>query len=493
MPIRLLISLILLYSHTALAQFLPGWKHSVESASIIASSANIPFFLRANQNGTIPLSGSFSSLRLATVKDYQTQTDTLPHQKKRLDWGVGIKGIATISAPSLYKIPTFLLPEAYLKIKWGKVELLAGKRQEVVGLGDTLLTSGFVVWSGNALPIPKIQIHTPDFVELGFTKKLLAFRAGYAHGWFANSYIRGSYLHQKYLYVRLGKPGWRVRVVAGLNHQVQWGGHADYLVGTPLAVNGHLPTSFQDYLSLITGRYPEALQNDRFTDFDGTNRIGNHIGSYDIAIEWRQSDQNWLLYHQHVYEDASGLALQNVPDGLTGLRFQKTKLSSAKFQLKRWVLEWLQTTNQSGDTFDQTARYQGADNYFNHSQYREGWTYQGRTIGTPFIAPYTELAPDVANLGGSFFPNNRLTAWYTALEAAFYKGPTIQTRLAYSRNLGTFSKPYPHPFDQFSASVAVRWAVLPVKGLAITVAGAVDQGTLLTRSAGSWISLQKTW
>ncbi|MBC8152403.1 MAG: hypothetical protein H7Z72_05785, partial [Bacteroidetes bacterium] len=326
----------------------PATRHTVEVGGLTATPAHTPFWLRTNQYGTVPPRGSFGTVRAGAHRDYRVRPDSIGKGTGRFDWGFGLFAVANVGVLPSANNPAVLLPDAYAKVKFGWLELYGGNRREVTGLGDTTLTSGFVAWSGNALPFPKIQLHTPDFVPLGFTKGLLALRAGYAHGWLANSYVRGSYLHQKYLYGRLGKPAWKVRFYAGLNHQVQWGGRADYLVNTILSVDGSLPTSFRDYVSLVTGRYPGDIQNDRFTGFDGENRIGNHVGSYDFALEWRGRTSNWLFYHQHLYEDASGLAFRNLPDGLTGLRFLNGQTADAAFRVQRVVLEWVNTTNQSG-------------------------------------------------------------------------------------------------------------------------------------------------
>jgi hypothetical protein len=469
-------------------------QYLLEAGGLAASSAQTPFWLRTNQFGTVPLRGSLGTLRFGVVRDYRAYPDSASRRQRRFDWGFGINTVLNVGPKPTSRSPAVLLPDAYLKVRFGQLELYGGNRREVIGLGDTVLTSGFVAWSGNALPFPKIQLHTPGFVPLGFTKKLLSLRVGYAHGWLTNTYIRGSYLHHKYLYGRVGKPNWRVRLYGGINHQVQWGGRAAYLVGMPLAINGNLPTSFKEYLSLVTGRYPDAIQNDRFTDFDGTNRVGNHVGTYDLALEWNGRRRNWLLYHQHMYEDASGLALRNIPDGLTGLRFLNGKTNAVRLRLQRFVVEWLNTTNQSGPTFDGTLRYQGSDNYFNHSQYREGWSYRGRTLGTPFIIPRTDFTPLVNNFtGGGFFPDNRVVAWYMAAEGVFKRGTRLTVRSSYSRNLGTFTQPYPKSFNQFSTLLSAQWRFVKQPGITLTTSLALDRGELLPNTAGGYVSLKRYW
>ncbi len=470
-------------------------RYSVEIGGLAANPQQNPFWLRTNQYGTVPLKGSFGTARFGILRDYKPRPDSAPKTRRsRFDWGFGVYAVANAGPTPTPDDPALLLPDAYAKIQFGRVELFAGNRREVYGLGDTLLTSGFVAWSGNALSFPKIQFHTPDYVAIGFTRNLVAFRVGYAHGWLTNAYIQGSYLHQKYLYGRFGKPTWRVRFYAGLNHQVQWGGRADYLINTDLSVDGTLPTSFRDYLSLITGRYPDDIQNGRFTSFDGTNRVGNHVGSYDFALEWNGVHHQWRLYHQHIYEDASGLAFQNVPDGLTGLQYVNRSTRPVGFRVARAVVELLGTMNQSGSTFDITARYQGGDNYFNNSQYIQGWSYRGHTIGTPLIAPRTAFSQTVNDFtGGGYYPDNRLVAYYAGLQGVFRRGPTVMLRASYSRNYGTYNQPYPSPFPQFSGLLSAQWPFGGTKRTLLTTTVALDRGQLFPNSTGGFVLLQRRW
>jgi hypothetical protein len=462
-------------------------RADLELGGMSAATSQTPFWLRTNQYGIVPLQGPFGTLRGSFMRDYRR--DTVTTKKNRFDWGFGGYGVVNVG-----KTAQFLLPELYAKVRFGKFEFWGGRRRELYGIGDTTLTSGFVVWSGNSLPIPKIQLHTPDFVSLGFLKNILAFRVGYAHGWFNASYIKGSYLHQKYIYGRFGKPHWKVRFYAGMNHQVQWGGHADYLIGNPVAVNGKLPSSFRDYFSLIFGLYPKELSNSQHTAFDGENRIGNHIGSIDYGVEWTTSRLNTLLYYQHFYEDVSGIVYLNFPDGLWGLRLRnKTIAQNPRFRWNAAVIEWLSMTDQSGSVFDQTARYQGADNYFNHAQYREGWSYDGRTIGTPFIAPRADYTAKVREYtGGGFFPNNRVNVWYLGLEGILYR-VQLTARASYSRSYGTYTQPYSPRFDQFSALLSAQFSIPQLSHTFVSASIALDNGALYPTQTGAYLSVKKKW
>ena len=420
------------------------------------------------------------------AKDY-VPPDTLRHQAHRFGWGFAVYPVMNLGSQS-----QILLPEAHLKLHYGAVELWAGRRRELIGLGDSLLSSGFVIGAGNALPIPKIQLATRGYVPLKFLKSFVAINAGYAHGWFTNTYIQGSYLHQKYLYWRFGKPKSFLKVHVGLNHQVQWGGHADYLLTSPYALNGRLPSSFSYYGNVVLATRPNDIENDDYTSFDGAYRIGNHVGGHDLGIELTTSHETMLLYFQHPFEDASGLLFQNLFDGLAGFKWQRlTDNTSAVLRLNHLVVEFLTTLNQSGPTFwIPNSIYQGADNYFNHGQYREGWSYRGQAIGTPFIAPQTDFRADI--VPSAFFPDNRVEVYYAGAEGRFTKKLYWTTRLAYSRHYGTYAYRFDHPLAQFSFLVSTRTDLGRSGKTQLHTAVAIDHGQLYPETVGATLSLLRT-
>ena len=462
------------------------WSASAEVGAG-AATLQTPFLLRVNQYATVPVAASsFGTARLNVACNYRTDTTIKSHWH----WGGGLCAVFNTQSTR----NEIVWVDAFAKVKYRSVELYAGRRREVFGLGDTLLTSGFLIWSGNAPTMPKVQLSTPDFVSIGWLKNVISFKASYAHGWFATPYVLGSYLHQKTLYVRLGKPTWKLKLYAGLNHQVQWGGRADYLLGTQKAVSGLLPQTLKDYFSLVLGRFPAEKRNDRFTEFDGTNRVGNHIGSIDAALEWNGSKANWLIYRQHLYEDASGVSFQNFPDGLVGIRFKNVAKSTKSFSLRSFTMEVLNTMSQSGPVFDETARFQGRDNYFNHGQYIEGWSYLGRTLGSAYLLPRAEVNPALfPATEGIFFPNNRIQMLYAATEFRISRGVIVQLRATRSINYGSYNVQYGPPVKQFSGS-AVLDAALPFLGAThFMLAGGYDSNGILANTVGGYVGLKKKW
>ena len=496
-PLRYPASLLvcLLFSLPALAQPADGHLHAIAEVGVYGSTANLtPFWQRTNTWGTSPLSAPAGTIRAGVFRDYQP-ADTL-QPRRRFGWGFVVEGVGNVNQDQArFGQQQVLLPEAYAKIRFGKVELWGGRRRQILGLVDTLLSSGSYSVSNNALPMPQIQIAIPDYIPIGFLGKAVAFKGQLAHVWFNVPYVQNAYIHQKALFLRFGKPQSRLHGIVGLNHVVQWGGYAPYLIGTNNAVNGYLDSNFGDFVkSVFLGFFPNDWENSRYTSFDGANRVGNHVGSIDMGFSLKRPNANWLLYLQHPYEDVSGLLWLNAPDGLYGLRWQRAKPVSTTGRFWVWqrvVGEVLSTLDQSGNDFSLSGQgYKGADNYYNHSQYIEGYSYFRRTIGTPFIIPGREIVQPNPVL---FYPNNRVVAFYGAFEATVAGRATLQGRFSYSRNYGIHFNPYPAVLGQFSGLLQAR---VPLNGLgntSLSASVAIDQGKLLTSAVGGYLGIRKTW
>lgn len=462
---------------------------AIEAGGIISSSAETPFWLRANQFGAISSAAPVAVLQARIRKEYGVFNSN--SRLNQFKWGVGLHTALNLGASN-----RLVLPEAFVSIRYGKIELFGGRRQQVIGLGDTTMSSGFLIGSGNALPIPKIQLGTKGYAFVPFTGRFIAINAGFAHGWYGAPYIQGAYLHQSNLYLRLGKAASLIKLHAGVNHQVLWGGQAEYLKGAPsFAVDGRLPSSLRDYVYVVTGSVPNDWYNRGYTAND-SYAIGNHLGSYDAGLEVTTRKSSWMFYHQHPYEDVSSLLGINFPDGLWGLRWASLpgQETSNRFQLRHLTLEHLTTLDQSGSTFYVTnSSYQGQDNYFNHSQYKEGWSYQGQAIGTPFIAPASDYLPDVQQQGGGYFPNNRVSMWYVGAQGLLFNRLDWTLRLSYSLNYGRFQQPYDPVRKQFSSLLSIRSPLLRWPNTFLMTRIGLDEGNLYRRSVGCHISVQKHW
>ncbi|MFC5408154.1 capsule assembly Wzi family protein [Larkinella bovis] len=470
--------------------------------SVSASTARqTPFWLRANRFGIVPTTSPFISARVGVSAEYQYSLGNSPGRsdgkRKRVAWGYGLEVVGNGAAKA-----ALLVPEAYLKGRYQKLELRIGRHREVIGLADSTLGTGSYSWSGNALPMPKIQLSLADYAPIGFTKGLVAFRGLFAHGWFGNNgVVTHSYLHQKALYGRLGKAGWPVKLYAGFNHQVQWAGRSDGITDDRLIKNGRFPTGFRNYLNVMFGTSlaarGEAIDTTEYSKSDRGNRVGNHLGTVDIGLEIHKTTFSILVYRQNIYEDGSLYYLTNIADGLNGIRFKNKNPAGAHWHFQTILFELLVTKSQGGSVFSTVNKKRGADNYFNHSQYLEGWSYRGRTIGTPFIPPAGDTNPDLPRLYSEQLPvftnNNRVRVFHWGMEGTFDQRFVFQLKGSLSESLGTYSKPFGEKIRQFSSLLTLRFPVNWLGGVQATVAMASDFGGLYPRNTGFHLSLRKDW
>ncbi|HEV7382798.1 MAG TPA: capsule assembly Wzi family protein [Dyadobacter sp.] len=463
----------------------------LEAAGIYATDQLAPFWIRSNQYGAIPRDAPSTLIQARLFRDY-AKVDSVKTRKKNFDWGFVVNPVASFEKENKLNV---VLPEAHAKIRFRFLEFYAGRRREVVGLGDSTLSSGFYAGSGNAIPIPKIQIGTIGYVPFAF-KKFLSVNASFAHGWINEPpYMYAARLHQKQVYFRLGKPESKTKFYIGINHQVLWAGHSEYLKSHPdLAENGQLPDSWKLYKYVVLGFTPENWYTKQgFTSFD-SYRMGNHLGTYDIALETKVNGNRLLIYHQHIYEDVSSLVFQNFPDGLYGVNmvFNHTN-QFGRFKLTRLTAEVLSTKDQSGDEFYITgSSYQGADNYFNHSQYTQGWSYRNAVIGTPFIAPRSDI--DQSKFSSPrFFPNNRVDVLYLGGQGTYDERLLFTLRTSFSRNYGTPGASFTPPRNQFSALLSAQMKLRSLSNTTVTAQLAGDKGQLFRNSYGAYVGIKKGW
>ena len=466
-------------------------KYTAEAGTIISTNGETPFWLRANQYGIVPNQSSIFTLRVSVSSDYKKAiTKEDQYKLSKFDWGYGLNIVGNVG-----KENQFLIPEAFVKAKYGAFEIYAGRRKEIFGLVDSTLSSGSYIWSGNALPMPKIQISNPNFVPLPFSKGLLSFKGSYAHGWFENSRtdVKNFYLHQKCLYLKIGKPDWKFHFYGGFNHQVQWGGELLYPDPTnQSAHNGQVGSSFSDYVNVVTGMSLASVgDTTRIGANDAYNRSGNHLGTIDFGFDINTNNLSILCYRQNIYEDGSLYYLANMIDGLNGISVKVKKKSDAKIRLQKIVFEYLNTTNQSGATgSDNTnSRLRGEDNYLNNGVYRNGWSYNQASIGTPFINTVSSI-PNASNL---FFNNNRVEAFHLGSYITVNNDIKTKLKLSYSLNSGVYSNSSPKIETQFSGILEAYKPLKKNSNTNIVINLSVDSGSLFSSFIGGYVGLIRVW
>jgi len=448
----------------------------VEIVGFAGTTKHTPFWMQANQYGLIPKNSPSASARVGLEKIWPLDANNLWR------FGGGIEAVGNVAG----KESKLLIPQVYATLRFKNWELYAGRKKINVGLADSTIGMGSYAWSRNAMPIPRISIGTRGFVNVPFTKGWLSFNGFYSDGFFENSRPVTSELklHQKMIYLRLGKINSTVKLYGGFNHQVQWGGKSDFNT-----VDGVMPRGFSNYINVITGK--AHSRNPGIND--NTGRVGNHLGTIDFGLEIETYGMSIFLYRQNIYEDGSLVWLSNISDGLNGLRIKRKNSYGANFEINTFVLEFMYTKNQAGDIADwnQPSWARGKDDYFNNGQVRDGWSYYGRTIGTPFIPPSSETAwnwPVYANFMTS---NNRVGVVHTGLQGTLMQNLEWITKLSYSSNSGTFDEPFELSPKQFSGLLTLQTKLNILDGTLIKGTFAADNGDLYPKNYGFSLGLRK--
>ncbi|MFN3784304.1 MAG: hypothetical protein ACK4R6_10310 [Spirosomataceae bacterium] len=440
-------------------------------------NATVPFFQRTKQFGVVPENeGNQVYIEGAW---YRKPDSAFVTQQKKWTWGYGIEG-RLVQGNKSYAF----LSVAEVHLQWKKWEVYAGRRKETIGLIDTTQTIGAYSWSGNALPMPKIQISTADWVN--FAHGWLGFKVGIAHGWFGNKEeeVVGHWLHQKWLYGRLGPASRKWEITGGLNHQVQWGGETKN--DDPFfALDGNLaPHPWYSYRFVVIPFLQKLVELDpsKLPPYDLGLAIGNQLGSVDVGFAYQLSPTKRInLYKQQPYDFARSLyTLNNIGDGLYSLSYSH----AAERFLNRLNLEFFYSKSQGATRFGKPTEgnFGEIDNYFSHGQYGS-WSYRNTLLGTPFIAFLT-------NEAGEIYLNNRTVA-YKASAGGQIGTFAWEGKYAWIAYWGRWG--YERRVNQQAVQIQIRspWYK---KGIQLTSSLGYDTGTNLAENTwGFAFALQKRW
>lgn len=469
---------------------------SVEVQGIYTSHGQIPFWMRSNQHGSIPLSGASASAIVSAYKNYDS------NKKKLVDWGFGFESRANVGNNA-----QLILIEGYAKLKLGNFEFKAGRTKDIMGLVDTSLSSGAFSISGNALGIPKIEIRIPEYTNL-FGGNLFAFKGNFAYGWVGDVPIQygwnapntyphpthaTTYFHQKSVYIKFGRPAWKVKLYGGLNHQVYWGSERS-IFGPDWTLS-----EAKAFLYVVVAK---AYGNNTALN----SKVGNHLGSFDLGFQYDFENVRLFIYRQNIYDAVALWHFANETDGLNGISIQNKHSSKNKVQWKKILFEILDTKNQNGG-LNSGYLPSGDENYYNHAgTYAQGWSYKGLALGNPFLSTRTTVRSNFPSNYFEYFINNRVLAFHTGIEGNINNWNYI-AKLSYSKNYGTWAtspigkralnrRDPPNPFafreaDQFSTYFEATRMLK--NGLRIGAVAAFDSGNLLYNSSGFILKLSKSF
>lgn len=456
---------------------------SLEAQGIATTNNVVPFWLRANQFGSVPLSGGSGSLIGKIRKDYDTT--------KTFGWAASFEGRGNAGSNS-----KFILVEGVVRAHAGIFELKAGRSKDIVGLVDSALSSGSFSISGNALGIPKVSLGIPDYYSIPVLGKLFAIKATLANGYLGSVKVRtgekpkdfkGYYLENTF-YVKIGMPSWRLKFQAGYNHEALWGDEKRVF-------NQFQLSTAETYWYVLIGKKYQG------------SKVGNHLGSLDMGAEYKFDAVTVSVYRQNLYDIGALSSLANIADGLNGISLVNNQPNSGDFYWKRFLFEFLYTANQAGK-LDSKKTKSGAENYYNNYEYEEGWSYNEMGLGNPFITTVNDVRSSQIGNNKQFFVNNRVLALHSGIQIYAFKW-LYTGRFSYSQNMGTYEngtelyrsvgwkvkRPGNYgAFKKVNQYSAFLEGIRPLKnGYSVGYDLAYDHGGLLYNSFGLIIKVSKTF
>ena len=428
------------------SETLGSTDYKIESFGSAATDKYTPFWIVSNKYGVTPLDAGNAYLRSGIFHRQSLGNG--------FQWSAGVDIVA--AAPRNRNV---YIQQIYTGIKYKSLDFTIGSKENYTSLWDKDLSSGDMIHSANARPIPEINISIPQFTTVPFTKGIMQFKGNFAIGQsfdtdylihFKNEkqyYTQNTLWHHKSLHVKLIDPQNNMPLTAtfGIRHNAQWGGtSSDPEVGKQ-------PNTFKDFLRVIAGK---AGGEDSYHS-DKLNVLGNHYGSYEIKVGYLNPAFDIFIYKQHFFDDASGMEYYNYPDGLHGIQAVIHNSSI----INKIVFEFVNTRHQSGPVhfldYDRSmyAGYGGgADDYYNNNGYRSGISYFNRSIGSPLLT-----SPEYNSNGDLGFKNNRIRAFHLGFQGYLSKQASYRILATSSEGWGTMSKPFLKKEKNFSLAAKISY------------------------------------
>ncbi len=321
-------------------------KGIVEAKAIPSNEDEIPFWFHTNTNYAVG--------ELTNLSGTGEVTASLTFSSFKIRGGAAVFGRYGVTDAVQRR-------DLYLQFENSWLLATVGSKKQKELLDGLSATNQNFLWSGNARPLPGVLLEANNPIKISNT---FGIDWGIGHYIMNDTrYVDNTQLHYKRLGV-ITTFNDNHKLTLKIQHFAQWGGTSPEL--------GKLKSSFKDYVNVFFAHTTEEYGIEGET----LNKLGNHLGSLLLNYEFKNKYGEFSLYHDHYIEDGSGTRFANFPDGVWGIFY---KPSSQKI-ISSILYEYITTTNQSGISVGS-----GYDNYFNNSIYRSGWTYEGNSIGLPFM------------------------------------------------------------------------------------------------------------
>lgn len=414
----------------------------------------------------------------------------------RWSYGAGIDLAATVGMDA-----HFFIQQAYADLSWDCLDLSVGSKEIGSDLLNQALSSGGLIWSGNARPIPQIRVGIFDYTPI-LRSKWIAIRGEIAYGWWTDAgylkdqfdrlepvanpwYTKSIKYHHKSFSLRFGKQTSRWQVDFGTRLDDQFGG---YKISRDGEID--LGNSLKNYWKALIPQSGDesAIEGEQI------QKEGNFMGSEHLRLTYKSDAFHLAAYLENYYDDFSGMGKLNGFDGLWGLEYT----SKTKGWINGVVFEYYQTTHQSGplhgDDNSIAEKTGGADDYYNNYLY-QGWTHWGQAMANPLIASPAYFSDRVVKSiwadGYLGFPYNRVKAFHLGINGSLTARWDYRVKLTTSRTWGTPFCPTLSILKNWSGLFEAGYSPSFLEGFRITASVAFDRGEIYGDNLGWQLKIRK--
>lgn len=489
----MLLAFVISCSHVANAQE-EDVEYCVEGIANVSSGKFSPYLISALTHGKI-------------VEANGLQTDISCSKAlsddKTFSWGFGAEIIGGLYSHNSYdkwspeteswfthdiSPANVRIQQLYGELRYRRLMLTLGMKEHTSYLLNQQLSSGDLVESGNAIPLPEIRLGFDDFIDIPFTNHWVQIDGCISYGpkiddkfqrslynYYNYHIASGEIYTYKHCHIRTN-PDQPLCFMVGMQMASFFGGKSEYYQEGKQTRVLYFDKDFKSYINMII---PIFSKKESFVQ-------GSSLGSWDFLASYQLKDLSELrLYFQGPFEDGSGIARRNGFDGVWGLEF----VSSHKNWISGVVIEYIDLRNQSGPIHWQpndtpgtqiTTVSTGNDKYYNNGFYNSYDNY-GLSMGTPFI-----LSPIYNTDGYPAFACNRANGFHIGVSGSINNNIDYRILSSYQRGLGEYLYPYQTPRTCLSLMAEGKYKVNDRISLCLQLA--FDKGSLRGNNFGSLLN-----
>ncbi|HEX3008158.1 MAG TPA: hypothetical protein VHO90_11145, partial [Bacteroidales bacterium] len=138
---------------------------SIQSGAVVSTGKHAPFWFYSNQYGKISTNNNSIYLLPSIYRNFK--------EGKKIDYSYNLSPLLRYDG-----IGRSYMHQWYGELKLYFIHFTAGAKEELYGNQDSSLSSGCIIWSRNARPMPKLKFEVPYYTPVPFTWKYLEFKGG---------------------------------------------------------------------------------------------------------------------------------------------------------------------------------------------------------------------------------------------------------------------------------------------------------------------------